>query len=103
MWDFPGGGREGSETPEQCVLRELQEEFSIKIPASRLVYKMYLANHLCTGMSYFFVASGSQVEIENIVFGDEGQYWQLMDIEEFLKREDVIPMLKLRLLRFFRC
>ena len=39
MWDFPGGVREGDETPEQCVLRELEEEFGIKLDESRLIYK----------------------------------------------------------------
>jgi len=38
-WDFPGGGREGLETPEQCVLRELFEEFGLKIAEERLTYK----------------------------------------------------------------
>ena len=28
-WDLPGGGREGDETPETCVLRELEEELAI--------------------------------------------------------------------------
>ena len=31
MWDLPGGGREGDETPEACVLRELHEEFGLTL------------------------------------------------------------------------
>jgi 8-oxo-dGTP diphosphatase len=29
MLDLPGGGREGNESPEDCVLRELEEEFGL--------------------------------------------------------------------------
>ncbi|TRY16665.1 NUDIX domain-containing protein, partial [Geobacillus sp. LEMMJ02] len=36
LWDLPGGGREGNETPEACVLRELHEEFGVTIPGSRI-------------------------------------------------------------------
>ena len=36
-WDLPGGGREGDETPQACVLRELHEEFGLTLPASRLL------------------------------------------------------------------
>jgi len=100
MWDFPGGMREGNETPEQCVLRELEEEFSIKLDESRLLYKAVGVNFNNTGNSYFFVAEGKQEEIDAIVFSEEGQYWQLMEITEFLEHPSAITRLKTRLQDF---
>ena len=100
MWDFPGGVREGDEAPEQCVLRELFEEFGIQLDESRLIYKKIGVNFNNTGNSYFFVAIGTQEEVDSIIFSDEGQYWQLMDIAEFLAHPAAIDRLKNRLQDF---
>jgi len=100
MWDFPGGVREGDETPEQCVLRELEEEFGIRLDESRLIYKQIGVNYNNTGNSFFFVAEGKKEEIDAIIFSEEGQYWQLMDIAEFLEHPLAIDRLKIRLQNF---
>ena len=97
LWDFPGGGREGNESPEVCVLRELNEEFSITFPESRFVYKKLVPSHNGKGHSYFFVALGAKEEIESISFGEEGQYWKLMPIKEYLSHPESIPVLIRRL------
>lgn len=100
LWDFPGGGREGNETPEECVLRELKEEFGISLSESRLVFKKKVPDYLNTGNSFFFVAEGLQTEIDAVVFGSEGQCWQLMDVDVYLSHPQAIPVLKTRLLGF---
>lgn len=37
---FPGGGVEEGETPEQAVVRELEEETSLTVELNRLLYKI---------------------------------------------------------------
>jgi len=97
LWDFPGGGREGDETAEECILRELEEEFAISFPESRFTYKQTVPNHSNDGNSVFFVADGRQSEIDAISFGDEGQYWKFMTIDEYMAHPKGIPALKSRL------
>ncbi|WP_081698921.1 NUDIX domain-containing protein [Marinobacter sp. EVN1] len=73
LWDLPGGGRDGKESPEQCMLRELEEEFSISLDVSRLIYKRKYAGKNTT---FFYAAYGEQAEVDGIVFGPEGQCWE---------------------------
>ena len=35
-WDLPGGGREGAESAEQCLLREVEEEFGLRLTPAHL-------------------------------------------------------------------
>ena len=67
-WELPGGGREGQETPLECLQREVWEALG------RI----------------------SQEQYREIRFGDEGQEFKLMPVEDFIKAEGVIPQLQER-------
>ena len=38
FYTFPGGGMEGDETEEECVIREVMEEFGLKVKPIKKVY-----------------------------------------------------------------
>ena len=47
--------------------------------------------------SVFMVGQLRQEQFDNITFGDEGQAYKLMNIEEFLKSKQAVPQLQGRL------
>ncbi|QXI25703.1 NUDIX hydrolase [Pseudomonas vanderleydeniana] len=97
-WDFAGGGREGEETPSECALRELDEEFSLRLGAERIEWTRRYPSVTQPGShSWFLVGQLSQVEIAAIRFGDEGQYWRMMPIAEYLAHPLGVPYLQERL------
>ena len=94
MIDLPGGGREGDETPVQCVLRELAEEFGVFLPADRLHYaRAYLLGDGAT-VSHFFAAHLTEAEVAAVRFGDEGQDWALMPAADFIADAEAVPRLR---------
>ena len=94
MWDLPGGGREGAETPEACVIRETREETGLTLSPDRIVH------HARYGIYDFFGAEWPGLTEADLHLGDEGQALMLMPVTEFLLRSDAIPALRERLARF---
>lgn len=97
LWDLPGGGRENGESPEDCLLRELEEEFGLTLPAERLVWRRVFPSMIETERtSVFFGGWLSQEEIASVRFGDEGQGWELMPVEQFLGHPLGVPEMQRR-------
>ena len=98
MWELPGGGREDEETPFECVQREVFEELGLKLEEEDILWvKDYQGMLDPDKTSIFMAGTITQEECASIVFGDEGQAYQMMDVSQFLADEKVIPQLQDRL------
>ena len=98
MWELPGGGREGDESPFECVSREVYEELGIHLNEDCLLWSKVYPSMLFEGrQSVFMVGQLSQEQFDNITFGDEGQTYKLISIEEFLNSKQAVPQLQGRL------
>ncbi|EFM31068.1 NUDIX hydrolase [Streptococcus mitis] len=94
-WELPGGGREGDESPFECVAREVYEELGIHLTEDCLLWSKVYPSMLFEGKeSVFLVGKLRQEQFDSIVFGDEGQGYKLMRIEEFLGSDRVVPQLQ---------
>lgn len=97
LWDLPGGGREDAESPEDCLLRELGEEFGLRLPPSRLIWRRVFPSMLdASRHSVFFGGWLTVDEVASITFGDEGQEWDLMPVAEFLAHMGGVPEMQRR-------
>ena len=98
MWELPGGGREGNESPFECAAREVYEELGIHLNEDCLLWGKIYPSVIFEGkQSVFMVGQLRQEQFDNITFGDEGQGYQLMNVEEFLSSSQVVPQLQERL------
>ena len=97
MWELPGGGREGDESPFECVAREVYEELNIQLSKDDVIWSGIYPSMLDENKkSVFLVGKLTQEQFESIIFGDEGQGYKLVRLEEFLTSDRVVPQLQER-------
>lgn len=95
MWDLPGGGREGDESPFECVAREVYEELSIQLSKEDVIWSGIYPGILDEKKQFvFLVGNLAKEEFDRIDFGDEGQSYKLVSFEEFLTSDRVVPQLQ---------
>lgn len=98
MWDFPGGARENDESPIECVTREIEEELGIHLDAASIVWEeTFPAMHDPNQIAYFMVANVTTGQVKGIEFGDEGQGWKLISVDDFFSDKNTVEPLKDRL------
>lgn len=94
MWDMPGGGREGGESPRACLAREVHEEFALDVARADELWAAVFPAMVGEGASWFFVLRFSPAAEADIVFGEEGQEWRLFDLGEAMALPDLIAPLR---------
>lgn len=90
-YTFPGGGLENNETPEEGTIREIKEEFGIRVKIVRKLYETYFEKfhqreilYLCEYVDWTF-GTGTGPEFNNDPqYADSGKY-----IPEIIKKEAV--------------
>ena len=98
MWDLPGGARDDNESPVECVTREVKEELGIDLSPESIVWqKTYPSMHDPGKTAFFMAANVTPKQVSSIVFGDEGQGWKLITIEDLFAEQNFVAPLKDRL------
>ncbi|MEM6277716.1 MAG: NUDIX hydrolase [Pseudomonadota bacterium] len=95
-WDFPGGGREDGETPEEVVIRETFEEVGLQLYPENLLGKRDYETS-SGHRTYFFACHLPAGSEAGIVFGNEGQRWELWSVGAYLSHPKAVPQFKVRL------
>ena len=101
LWDLPGGGREGDETPFDTVARELREELGLRLPEQAVLWQsLFPAYSDPAKWVAFFVARLPATAAGGIVFGEEGQRWALFPVDDFIALPNRVPSFGGRLKRW---
>lgn len=94
-WTFPGGNKNGNESPRETALRELREE--VHLHPDHLEEVVTLHHHSRKVLGHFYYIPITRVNIDQL---DEGAKWQLYSLDEIEKlnlgwwSREVLPILR---------
>jgi 8-oxo-dGTP diphosphatase len=83
MWNFPGGVAEPHETPLDCAIREMAEEFKIQIDQN-ICYEIWRYSHQHAAIDHIFLCA---VPADIIPDLHEGAAWAWMTLDEIAELE----------------
>ena len=86
-WEFPGGKQEAGETLEQCLTREIEEEFHLNISVKSFFMSSEYAYDFGTILLQAFFAES---KTQNITYMDSHETYKWVNVAE-LKNYDFAP------------
>ncbi len=102
MWDLPGGGRKGTETPVETALRETWEETGLRVSGADVVWeRLYPVTPPDRLPTWFMVARPGWLTLPPLRLGDEGQAVKWLPVENFLALDTAIDHMQWRLQDYF--
>jgi 8-oxo-dGTP diphosphatase len=103
FWDLPGGARDPGETAIQTIVREVKEELNYDVEESEITWHgIFPGVTDQTKRALFVVVEASDEAFDHVKLGDEGTDWQLIPINEFVERDDVVPGMQDRLRAYIK-
>ncbi|WP_185020820.1 NUDIX domain-containing protein [Histidinibacterium lentulum] len=101
MWDLPGGGREGAESPWETLGREVEEEVGLGIDGAEVLWRHRGESAVRPGaVVWFFVLRLGEGAVRELLFGEEGTAWALMAPAKVMGLERLVPAHRPRLERY---
>jgi 8-oxo-dGTP diphosphatase len=98
LWDLPGGGREGRETPRETLAREVMEEVGLGLHGAEWLWAREFPSLTDPARrGWFFVLRLAPEAARQIVMADEGQGWTLMSPSRFVAMKGAVPGMQERL------